>query len=894
MCAVDGSTCYDTTDPVTTTYNGKQITCCPADGYNDKVGMQVSYHCPASISSAPEEKPAEMPAALLELGGILNTGGSLIGSVNQAVSALLGVDNPWTGLFLGAAAGTAYNYFYEQKEGKFDYATTVTDKNIESLKVFIPQGLKEVDEPKISVETGESNIKADPDWPLGVKETEIVFKNNGIEQEEPYKPIFRGLKVEGESYDYNNEFNVKTQKDAEALAKGEFLTIKSKEGFSQKFHLQFDSYCPQKLQPKEWKPVSCMIGGMTGETGPGAVPKVLFKWDWSSVKDNTCDEDGGRTYCDATQFSIELLKKINKVNTLLRNGGFACPSAQGVLSEKSQSLSKLDLDVGLTGIRIQKSGKSAKVIGTIESNNDKKMTVRAVIHITKEGAATPIACPEAMEKSIDLVSRGEVECTFNDLDDGLYTASIEINPQLSSCESECKNEEPGNDTITTKFIVGNSGVFEKCAPYSTSRLAEYAAANTNNANLKKAVELTNFKANLIMDGYTNDFRSDFHDFAMTKSFFNTPSYYKGDTGLWKYFTNPELLKFDSSFLRPESGKLESGKYQVRIIIDYDNDSWSLFNQDEPSAKITVKLDWLSTPEPDSPFYYMPFDGLVGVDSENGRQGYGVNYRQESLEEIKINNDPNQTVRTSTIAPSTPIPGGWIYTAESNNFKTLNNDKRGVLLDVSHNASDSSIILSPSNATPVLLRVEGGKANRAWAFYSLSIDGEPQIVGPSLTTWNGYVRGCRDFSDREIVENYMNRSDVHGGTTRANACGPIQRKSDYGLEWCDVKRKGIVYLSSLFFTPQGSESVLQMVDSQDSAYFIAPGSNGSKKVYLNGIFKDRIDSVEKVFDLVRKEDVCVAGVGNSAAETFFWNPKMVIEKSLSAAMQKAEGECIPPE
>ena len=140
---------------------------------------------------------------------------------------------------------------------------------------------------------------------------------------------------------------------------------------------------------------------------------------------------------------------------------------------------------------------------------------------------------------------------------------------------------------------------------------------------------------------------------------------------------------------------------------------------------------------------------------------------------------------------------------------------------------------------------------------------------------------------------MNRKDVHGGTTREGACGPIQRKSDYGLEWCDIKRQGTVHLSTVFFTPQGTESVLEMVDAQDEASFISPTSTGTPKVYLNGVYDGRIESVEKIFELVKAEDVCVAGVGNSAKTTFFWNPKVIIDKSLGSYTETAVGECIAP-
>jgi len=366
------------------------------------------------------------------------------------------------------------------------------------------------------------------------------------------------------------------------------------------------------------------------------LPRVKFKWNWRDIEINECDEGGKETYCDAVQFSIELLKKIHKIDELLRGQQVNCPSAEGILSEKTQSLDELKLDVALTKIKIEKSGKNAKVIGTIESNNNKEMTVNAVITLQKDGSTETIACPEEAEKAVKVISKAEVSCTFNDLSDGLYTARITIYPQLNTCESECKNEDTGNDALFTKLLVGSAaGIFEKCEPYSTERLEEFIAANPNNTNLKKALELVSFNAYLIKDGYTLDFRKDFHEFSEAKDFFNAPTWYKGESGLGKYFVSPELLEFKSPFLRPEFGYLPAGKYHVRINITYDNDCWCLFDETTPDAKIEIYLERLATPEPDSVFYYLPFDGLIGVDSENGRQGYGINFRQESEQSILI-------------------------------------------------------------------------------------------------------------------------------------------------------------------------------------------------------------------------------------------------------------------
>jgi hypothetical protein len=840
-----------------------------------------------SILTMPSAKVAA-PTGLITIEGI----GDIVGSGFDLIGELLNIDDPWTGAVVGFVAGTLFTYWQQsQNVGEFEVPVAVKDLVVEAFKLVIPKGLEEEEETQILVEKGETKAETTQDKPLGFEKIEVIFKNNGVEQEEPYKPIYRILKVEGTRLDYNTHYEIKKKKDAEKMREMEPVIIGG-EDFLQKFHLQFNAYKPKPRKIVVRPEAGCKIAGLVGTTGPNAVPRIKLKWNWKDIDIDECDEGGKETYCDATQFSIELLKKIKKIDELLRGQKLECPSAEGILSEKTQELDSLKLDVAVTKIRIEKSGKNATVVGTIKSNNNQEMTVNAVITVQKDGSPTSITCPEG-EKAFQLISESEVSCTFTDLEEGLYTATITAYPQLNTCEAGCKNENLGNDSLFTKFLVGSTaGIFEKCEPYSTSRLEEFIAANPNNANLKKASELVSFKAYLIQDGYTLDFRKDFHEFSETKDFFSTPSWYKGTTGLGRYFVNEELFEFKSPFLRAEFGYLPAGKYQVQINITYNNDCWCLFDGTEPNAKIEVRLERLETPEPDSVFYYLPFDGLVGVDSENGRQGYGVNFRQKSEEIILINEDIHQPIRTSTIANSVPIPGGWIEARMVQDFKTLNNDARGVLLDIEKGSDGASLIYSPSIATPIILKVSGGERNKAYAFYQLTIDYQPQEASSYLTTWTGIGKGCKDFSDAEVTEAFDGRRDVRGGVGRTKCAGSFDTHQ-YGIEWCDVKRKGDVFLKRVLFTPQNTTSMLEIVEAADDAVFITPKGIG-KQVELFGVEGLTITSVEKILRLVEEKKVCIAGLGNSAKATFFWNPQELTKSTLSRTLDSVLGQCIKSE
>jgi hypothetical protein len=62
-------------------------------------------------------------------------------------------------------------------------------------------------------------------------------------------------------------------------------------------------------------PNNCYLpDGTTGFTGKEYSPRLLFNWDWGNIAYNQCDYDNSNyTYCDGTQFSMELLQKIKMI-----------------------------------------------------------------------------------------------------------------------------------------------------------------------------------------------------------------------------------------------------------------------------------------------------------------------------------------------------------------------------------------------------------------------------------------------------------------------------------------------------------------------------------------------------------------------------------------------------
>ncbi len=57
--------------------------------------------------------------------------------------------------------------------------------------------------------------------------------------------------------------------------------------------------------------------GLRGSTGPGAEPRILLNWDWDSINFDSCDSTNPDfIYCDPTQFTISLIKRLEKMREL--------------------------------------------------------------------------------------------------------------------------------------------------------------------------------------------------------------------------------------------------------------------------------------------------------------------------------------------------------------------------------------------------------------------------------------------------------------------------------------------------------------------------------------------------------------------------------------------------
>jgi protocatechuate 3,4-dioxygenase beta subunit len=796
----------------------------------------------------------------------------------------------------GYMMGTQMAYS-KQGEGQFSYEAILKDLVYSNSKLLIP-GAK-IEKGKYSEEAsadiivkdiGSKSTEQREDNPsLNIEKRKLAFINEaGVVQQDPSKPIFRILQVRGERIEYETSYDYKEE------TKPTTIKTKSRTQYVENFRVQFNAFKPTRTPIEAGPTPNCQLGTMSGVTGENAVPRVLLQWDWTSIKDNSCDEGNPNyAYCDAVQFSIEILKKLEKIKNFVEQfKPFDCPTSETTASVAEQALSDSGKDFAITKIQAQGTGTDANIIVTIENNNPKQANGSVTINIKDSNNFT-----DSKKIDFSIVSREMVSAIFTGLPSGNY--DIEASIAMQTCP-DCENTDTANDAIKAKLNMTSAGV-GKCTPYNTKRLKDFLEAAEFNghaswtpAQKEEVLNALNFNAYLIKDAYPEDFRKDFHEYCVHKSFFDCPEIYTKKQGLGEFFNSKENFKFD--YGSSETTPLPAGKYNAVLNIEFNNDNWNFFNNNSLGATIKIELTQLDTPRPDNAFYYLPFDGKIGIDSENGRQGYGVNYKGGP--EIRINNSSEQLVTATSIPSSTPVYGAWVTGEENKAFKTLNADKRGIIMEIKATDESTKINLSPSYATPVIMNVSYGKGENAYGFYSIEVDNSPQSTLSRMMPWNGIGVNCKDFKDMAMTDAWQNNWDLHGGIPGNTKCATGTEITDYGIEWCKPSRKGNVYLWGIIFTPQGSNSIMKRKVYSDNMQLIGLDNSGTQ-IGLNGVpgqafnsyGASGITSVEDVLKLVKEGRVCVIGANNRVNSQFFWNPKPILD-TLGDKKKAFEKECIP--
>ncbi len=806
----------------------------------------------------------------------------------------LGGGGPFGNFLQAFMMGTMWAYS-QQEHGEFQTERVEKDLVINKIELVKKEGtdktgftetksedIKLFDKKAASVEPNPKDPR------LNIEIRELEFKNSGgIVQASEASPFFRVLKVNGERRNYPNVCSFDKKREPK------FLRIKERKAFKEKYNLQFNSPGPETTDTNfVVSPLAnCVLEGLLGVTGKDKIPKIGFSWNWNELPETGCDETStGSVFCDATQFSITALKRIQKTREFIEKyAPFDCPTTATGVSSKNQNLT--GIDVGITSIQAKKQGNDTNVLAVVESNNAGEVTGTVSIEIRDANTGSVFS---SCSRHVSLTTRAEASCPLA-LPNGRYIAKATLVPILCS---GCQNTNSGNDAIEMPLNLGAGGV-QLCEPYSTARIKGFIEATELAGNARWAqqerdevIRAASYNAFLMSDAYPNDFRNDFDEFCKTVSFFDCPDTYLQEDGLGELFAS---AKFKFDYIGNPS-PIDPGKYRIDTAIEFNNPNWQFFNASQPSASIRVKMTKLESPSTDSIFYYLPFDATIGLDSNNGRQGYGTNFSPESKPSVKINSGSTQVVSASHNPKSAPISNGWIKADRIDSFRKLNNDSRGILLDTKFASGTTTVNFSPSFATPLLMKITRNNARDAFGFYSIELDSQSQSTGTQTLPWTGVGGGCFDFLKEPIARSYRNRFDSHA--LNAQCAGiSADRESSYGLEWCNAEKKGTAFLETVVFTPQTNAGIIKRTGAADEMVFIGADSEGAQ-VPLNGVpgmqynsyGSSTIDSIQRVFELVEQGKACIVGHGTRNQAKFFWNPKVILEE-LSAKKQGLENTCI---
>ncbi len=729
-----------------------------------------------------------------------------------------------------------------------------------------------------------------------VEVRELTFRGNGAVNDTPYQPFTAILTVTATENVYQTDYNYEGIKAA-AIARGDYeeeeplfdwlpsflegiftpdsttiaemdandLIVEETRDYTKEFHLLFNAYeyvdCGPDTYPCPPTTIAnCTIdNGKTGSTGSEAAPRLLLGWDWDEVDVDTCDEDNeDYVYCDTTQFTISTLKKLQAMKEFFKaNNLTQCPQAIDVAGTNEQEENTLDVAVTRTQFKATTSGAVLEAI--VQSNNQLPMDVEVKFNLTSLNGDV-ISVPQC-EITKQVTSEQIYSCTVESSEIGEGTFNVLVTAEPTLCEG-CINSVSSNDSLASMLIIGSTNI-QDCQEYSTR--TDYfskvlSANNLLSGEGSTILEYTNFTVNLVRDGFSKDFKEDFD--ASSRSLLNGPVFYTTE-GLRELFLSD---KFDVEW-PSEPSAWKAGKFNARIIVEFNEDNWSWTNDNNNIKKVTVKLEPWGDPEPYHTLYNIGFNGMVGIESDNGRQGYGVSYIQMSEDPVYL---------TDTIeARADPYNNGVTSAIVSvdDSFYNMNNPvRKGNVLTVNRRGDNVELILSPSVAVPMILSITRNQAMDAYAYYLAEVDGKTQNeMGSTFMQWTGIGQGCFDFSGTGMG-NWTNAGDEKSETTGQG----------YGLRWNNATGSGTVSLYGTMYTPEKSASVIKITAQSESATLETPFGNGSTIIVQST--SDEIGSISDVIEGVKDETICVVG------GEYFWNSGKQLEK-IESNIHSKENTCI---
>ncbi|MCX6800819.1 MAG: hypothetical protein NTZ73_01370 [Candidatus Diapherotrites archaeon] len=618
------------------------------------------------------------------------------------------------------------------------------------------------------------------------------------------------------------------------------------------------------------KATSCYNGAVAGSTGKDAVPRIKLNWEWTNIKSDSCDYgNNDYIYCDASQFSIEVSKKLAILADFFnKNPSFQCPPdpAEKEIKEQTEIINGKPASVagGSIGVKeisalVDPSTDNTKI--TVSVENKTSTSASATINMIVRGKTNspPVTHQQTFAVGVTTVEFTAITQKYN----GPYFVSAAVSGALSNNQSVTRiftnRDTPSGCWLdpSTKMVGGKPAIFY----YIDTNNIGSVVWTEKITNLEALHNALLFKAYLIKDGYGETFRKDFRDYYL-KTFLQAPV----TTEEKSIVENFDSGKFSFKKKYLNSSDVEAGLYEVRFNID-SNETFRILRADGTlNGNVGVELLLVKKPPIEYPFYSIPFDGVLG--KENGRTGYGSVYNNENGELLF-----GGEASTFESASGNGIVN--VKTRVPNDLASLTSfaSTRGQLLSAAASGGNAEIIFSPNYATPVIGKYSLNEGTSGIFGFTVNQGGTPKATGGNMTYWTGAAKS-KSFDGGNAVQVYNDTPDYQMDETS----GVSQPNVTYGFKWDEASIGGTIYLKTIIYTPINE---VYSIIGESGTEFWTPDSEFSGNVELSGIsgmqYNSRqgggkIRTLEEIFDLVKKEKVCVTNNGSNAS--FWWNPKTI--------------------
>ena len=737
------------------------------------------------------------------------------------------------------------------------------------------------------------------DAQYGSEETvSLLFENNGLNDPNPSYGI---LTINSTMHEHGKKIHKWDEPRINSLSENDYDVICNKETFgnywigpsekegscsgvskrnySQKYHIRVISAEPKDQDSYVQKSTSCYLGALTGATGAEALPRVLFDWRWDSIKENTCDyRNEEHVYCDATQFTIALVKKLGALDEFLQQNQrtFTCPP-DAIEEEVTESVNEINLK------------RESVFAGTI-GISDMTMDIDRVNDRAKARVKIQNNTGTANTTYVSAAWKGEGEA-INDLvqfEAPPGESTIEFEKIVGKSESinyftAVVNGPFGNRKSVTRAFL-NRDRNEDCWIKQTTEpvasipgLMYFIGANeqtqftTKIRNINDLYNHINFGVYLTKDAFTEDFFRDFKEYYSNTLFEQGTEYEKR---IVNYLTSGNF-KIRKKFLGENT--FEPGLYDVWVKLNANGNFRVI---DGNNTDIVIELLLIKKPSVDSPFYSLPFDGLLG--ERGGRQGYGTIYLNKSQDNSDVTIS-NYGTRVYTFYNSASNGVTTLKTSNTKSFESVNSgvSTRGQLAAVSVFGNNGELSLTSNYATPIIAKYELNDTEGNLAF-SLENPSKAVITRGNIAYWTGAAKS-KDYFGANAVETYNNTPD-----NRISRLG----ENVFGFEFKEASRKGNLFLKTIIFIPV-ERGTYTMKSREENTKIWTPNSDFTETVELAGIsgmqFNNKssyIASLQDLFEGVKQGKICVSNDGSTTS--FWWNPK-VIETTPGSVTSQLEKE-----